>query len=72
VLQQDAVVVGQVAEEGAKPIRCSLHSGDLGDHDDAPGQAGFPGTFRRLQPPRPPDIPGNASKPKGEPRKYHD
>jgi hypothetical protein len=35
VLQQDAVVVGQVAEEGAKPIRCSLHSGDLGDHAKA-------------------------------------
>ena len=29
-LQQPAVVVGEIPEEGAKPIRCSLHWGDLG------------------------------------------
>ena len=34
-LQKDAVVYSQIPEEGAKPIRCSLHSGDLGDHAKA-------------------------------------
>jgi hypothetical protein len=34
VLQQPAVVVSQIQEEGAKSIRCSLHSGDLGGQDD--------------------------------------
>ena len=44
-LQQPAVVRGQVPEEGAKPIRGIVHQGDLGDHDDTPGQAGFPGVL---------------------------
>jgi hypothetical protein len=31
-LQQPAVVVGQIPEEGAKPIRGIMHRGDLGGH----------------------------------------
>ena len=31
--QQDAVVISQIPEEGAKPIRGIVHSGDLGGHE---------------------------------------
>ena len=36
-LQQDAVVIVEIPEDGAKPIRGSLHWGDLGGQDDTPG-----------------------------------
>jgi hypothetical protein len=48
--QQDAVICGQVPEEGAKSVRGSLHWGDLGGQDDTPGQAGFPGTSLPVRP----------------------
>src|ERR1019366_4114197 len=70
--QQDAVICGQVPEEGAKSVRGSLHWGDLGRDGDTPGQAGFPGTSLLSSPLPAPDIPGNTSKPKGAPRKYQD
>ena len=72
-LQQDAVVISQIPEDGAKPIRCSLHRGDLGrDGHQIAMPPGGPGTFLRLQPLPAPDIPRNTSKTKGEPRKYQD
>ena len=46
VLQQPAVVRGQVPEEGAKSVNSyGSHWGDLGGQDDTPGQAGFPGVL---------------------------
>jgi hypothetical protein len=71
VLQQDAVVRGQVPEEGAKSVRCSLHSGDLGR--DGHRAAVPPWCSRYFS--CPPvasalDIPGSMSKAKGAPRKY--
>ena len=45
VLQQPAVVVGQIPKEGAKSVRGIVHRGDLGGQDDTPGQAGFPGVL---------------------------
>ena len=74
VLQQPAVVRGQVPEEGAKSVNSyGSHWGDLGGQDDTPGQAGFPGVLFFPSGPLPaPEIPGNTSKPQGAPRKYHD
>src|ERR1019366_4859759 len=66
-LQQPAVVRGQVPEEGAKPIRGIVHQGDLGDHDDTPGQAGFPGTFLPLRSLRPPKYLGIRPSPRERP-----
>src|ERR1035441_2399458 len=43
--QQDAVVISQIPEDGAKPVRGIMHPGDLGHQDDTPGQAGFPGVL---------------------------
>ena len=72
-LQQPAVVRGQVPEEGAKPIRCGMHWGDLGrDGHQIAVPPGAPGTSLRLQPLPAPEIPGTGSKPKGKPRKYQD
>ena len=44
-LQQPAVVRGQVPEEGAKSIRCGMHSGDLGRHAVATRPGWFPRYF---------------------------
>jgi hypothetical protein len=69
--QQDAVVVGQVTEEGAKPIRGNMHRADLGGQDDTPGQTGFPGTFLALRTVSGPRHTWECVQAQGrEPRKY--
>ena len=66
-LQQPAVVRGQVPEEGAKPIRCSLHCGDLGHVTGGGGAPGVTGTSLRLRVVPPPKYLEACPRPKESP-----